>query len=265
MTTVAEVKTKTNKMRSNEYEAWRSHPANRAEVALLDGPGVSTPGFKRTDFNSQPRERTAVMRPCRACGRDVAVASDYQETVYCSEECIKLLGDEEQRARNVLQSFANSEPRFYPCQYNTQRLVDYFQANRDVKWNLGNIKQVFATLFAEGKMLPNVSLKDIRTMSGEQYAERARLDPELGGHREAIDKDQALVKESQRRPVESAQPGFELRPREAAMQAAATQDLRNKAAAYDNRGKVQMFVNGVPQEAPTTSQHRVFRNGRLVS
>jgi hypothetical protein len=265
MVSVAEVKSKVGKMRSNEYDAWRSNPANREEVAILDSTNIPTPGIKRIDLQAKSTERYAVMRPCFACGADVAVASDYEGPIFCSEACVGQVKTADQSARNVLQSFANAEPRFYRCAYNTQQLVDYFQAHTDIQWNPGNVKSVFANLFAEGKMLPHLNVKDLEAMSPDEYNRREKLDPEIGGHKAAIEKKEILRAGRPSRAVESAQPGFELRPREAAMQNAARNELRQKATGYENRGTIVQYRNGVPVEAPATSQNVVYRNGRRMN
>jgi hypothetical protein len=265
MATAAEIKKKVDGMRSHEYEAWRSNPANRAEVAILDGMSISTPGFKRIDLQARPTEqRYAVLQPCFACGKDVAVASDHQGQVFCSDGCATDVTAAEQSARNVLRSFADSEPRFYRCQFNTQRLVDHFQAHPGLTWDVPTVKKIFATLLAENQVLPKITLKELEAMTAEAYDERLRRDPELGGFKDKIEKKEILREGRSNRNVESAQPSFELRPKEAAMQKAAQQQLRNQAAGYENRGKTISYRNGVPVEVPDTEQRRVFRNGRLM-
>lgn len=265
MATAAEIKKKVDGMRSHEYEAWRSNPKNREEVAILDGTNISTPGFKRIDLQAKPVEqRYAVLQPCFACGKDVAVASDHQGQVFCSDGCVTDVAAAEQSARNVLRNFADSEPRFYRSAHNTQQLVDYFQAHAEIKWNVDNVKSVFADLLTAGKMLPQITLKELHAMTPDQYNERERLDPDLGGWKDKIEKKEVLREGRSNRNVESAQPSFELRPKEAAMQKAAQQQLRNQVAGYENRGKTVSYRNGVPVEVPDTEQRRVFRNGRLM-
>jgi hypothetical protein len=266
MATVTEVKRKVDGMRSHEYEAWRSNPANRAEVAILDSTSTSTPGFKRIDLQAKPTEqRFAVLQPCFACGKDVAVASDHQGAIFCSEECIKLTATADQSARNILQSFANSEPRFYRCQYNTQRLVDYFQAHTEVQWNLDNVKRVFTNLLAEGGVLPQITLKDLQVMSPAQYDERERLDSQLGGWKNKIEKKEVLREGRSNRDVESVQPSLTLSPKVQALKDAGENQLRQQAAACENRGQTTQYRNGIPVEAPAAPQNVIFRNGRRIN
>jgi len=266
MSTFGEVKAKVDKMRSHEYDAWRSDPANREEVALLDNTsGGSTPGFKRIDLSvgTKPTERYAVVRSCVACGNDATVASDFEGLVICSESCQRELKKFENRIIDVQKKFADSEPQFYKCRYNANLISEALQA-RGLDWTHTNLRTVFAQLTAERKLLPVITLKQLQAMSAEAYAERERLDPELGGHKAEIEK-KALASEKQKKEVEWAVPGFELRPRESAMRNAAQNQLRDQAAAYENRGQVRQYRNGMPVEAPAASQNVVFRNGRRMN
>ena len=265
MASISEVKAKVDKMRSREYDAWRSNPANREEVALLDNTSSgSTPGFKRTDLSAKPTERYAVVRPCIVCTQDATVASDFQGLVICSESCQREYKKFENHVLDVQTKWADSEPNFYRCPYNGRLLMGTLES-RGLECTYSNLKQVFLQLTAERKLLPPVSLKQLQAMDANSYNERERLDPALGGHKEAIEK-KALASENQKRETEWAQPGFKLRPREAAMQAAATQELRVKAAEYENRGQVLSYKNGVPQTVPQTTGGLVtYRNGRRLS
>lgn len=213
---------------------------------------------------SAPNERQAVIRPCIWCKRDTAVAADFQGQIFCSDKCAEEVTSNGSKLRDTLQKFADATPDFYPCQYNSQQLVEAYQSQRISEWSVRSLQAAFKTLSAEGTILQKLSLADIKKMSPEEYDNRLRLDPNLGGHRAAIDGG-ALSTESQRRPVESAQPGFVPGNRVQQMQAIAQRELSARANSYTNRYKVSAFQNGEPVPGPELQQGlQQFRNGRLV-
>jgi hypothetical protein len=263
MSTAIEVKKKVDGMRSHEFAAWRSDPANREDVAILDSLSGSTPGFKRIDLSAKPTERYGVVRRCVICQNDAVVASDFQGLVICSTTCQREYEKFENHVLDVQRKFADAEPSFYKCRHNANLIAEALQA-KNLEWNHTNLRQVFAQLTAERKLLPVITLKQLQAMSAESYAERERLDPQLGGHKEAIEK-KVLASESQKREMEWAHQGFELSPKIQAMKNAAQNEVRQAAAAYENRGQVRQYRNGVPVEAPATSQNVVYRNGRRMN
>jgi hypothetical protein len=221
-------------------------------------------GTRIIDLSAPSNERVAVIRPCVACTKDVPVASDFQGSVFCSDKCKKDTASVESQVRDTLQKFADTTPEFYRCQHNVQQLVEAYQGNRISDWTVKHLKAAFTTLSAEGKLLLNISLKDIQKMSPEEYDKRLRLDPDLGGHKTAIDGG-ALSTDNQRRPVESAQPGFTPGNRIQQMQRMAERELNAVVQSRTNRYKISAFQNGEPVDAPQLQQGlQQFRNGRLV-
>jgi hypothetical protein len=219
-------------------------------------------GTQIIDLSAQ--ERTAVMKPCLVCQKDVAVASDFQGPIFCSTKCQKEASDIESTLRDSLIRFADSESSFYRCPYNTEQLVEAFQSGRFTDWTVKGLRVIFQTLTAENQLLPKISLDDIKRMSPTEYAKREHLDPDLGGHKTAIEGG-ALLTQSQRRPVESAQPGFTPGNRLAALQRAAENELKQRASAHADRYATTAFRNGVPVKAPELHAGAVqYRNGRLV-
>jgi hypothetical protein len=210
-------------------------------------------------------ERQAVIRRCVACTKDVPVASDFEGSIFCSDKCKKESASVEGQVRDTLQKFADSTPEFYRCPHNTQELVNAFQSQRISDWTVKHLKAGFTTLSAEGKILPKITLADIKRMSPEEYDKRLRLDPEVGGWREKIDSGEVLTPTNQRRPVESATPGFTPGTRIQQMQTIAQRELSQRAQSHTNRYKSQAFLNGEPVDAPQLQQGlQQFRNGRLV-
>jgi hypothetical protein len=240
-------------MSSGEYEtALRS---NRSLRQQIDGPSA----VRHVDLSKPTNnERYAVLRPCAGCGKDVAVAPEHQGAAFCSDDCQKALQTTDESLRRTLIQFAGSTPDFYKCPYNTTQLVQAWREH-NFEWNVRNLRAVFLRLRDEGKMLPHISIKDIRSMSPEDYDTRLRLDPDLGGHKKAI--------EDGARPVESAKPSFEPGGRLAALQRAAENERKAQSANYGNRySGAESYVNGVRTNAPSTlEQSVIFRNGRRAS
>src|ERR1700741_1973730 len=114
---------------------------------------------------SAPSERTAIMRGCVVCQKDTPVASDFQGVVFCSDKCKKESASVESNLRETLQKFADSTPEFYRCPHNTQELVAAFQSQRITDWTVKHLKAAFTTLSAEGKILPTITLAEIKKMS----------------------------------------------------------------------------------------------------
>lgn len=212
-------------------------------------------GTQIIDLAAKPSERFAVMQPCNACLKDVAVASDFQGQVFCSEKCKNDFATYEVTAKDVLKHFADAEPGFYRCAFNTQQLVEAFQANRISDWTVKHLKAAFNALSAEGKLLPHITMKDIQKMSPSDYDRRLRLDPDLGGHRAEIEK--------MAKPVESAQVRT-ASPKNQVWQAMSARAAAEVVNARTNRYATSSWVNGEPIKAPEFSGSQLFRNGRLV-
>lgn len=220
-------------------------------------------GTRIIDLSAQ-NERQAVIRPCVWCSRDVAVAADFQGQVFCSDKCAKEAASVGDSLRDTLGKFADATPEFYRCPYNTQKLVEAFQSQRFTDWTVRGLKAAFQTLFAENQLLQKLTLKEIQEASPGEYATRLRLDPEMGGWREKIDNGEVLTRGNQRRPVESATPGFIPSDRVQQMQRMAERE-RNAVvqSRANNRYKSEAFVNGEPVSAPQLQQGLAhYRNGR---
>lgn len=242
-----------NQMSSAEYEA--TLRGNRSLRQQIDG----STAVRHVDLSKPTSgERYAVLRACVGCGKDIAVAPEDQGPVFCSDGCRKGMQIADESVRTTLIKFADSTPEFYKCSHNTTQLVKAWQEH-PFEWNPSNLKSLFLRLQREGKMLPHISLKDIRKMSPEEYDTRLRLDPDLSGHRKEI--------EDSARPVESAKPGFEPGSRLATLQRAAENARKAQFANYANRyGGADSYVNGVRVEAPgNLEQSVVFRNGRRAN
>lgn len=241
-----------SQMSSGEYEA--TLRSNRSLRQQIDGSAV-----RHVDLSKPTStERYAVLRPCAGCSKDVAVAPEHQGAAFCSDGCQRGMRIADETVRAALIKFADSTPDFYRCPHNTTQLVNEWQ-ERPFEWNVSNLKSVFSRLQWEGKMLPHISLKDIHRMSPDEYDTRLRLDPDLGGHKQAI--------EDAARPVESAKPGFEPGNRLTALQRAAENERRAQSANYASRySGAETYQNGVRVEAPGAHDPNVvFRNGRRVN
>jgi len=242
-----------NQMSSGEYEA--TLRSNRSLRQQIDGSSA----VRHVDLSKPSNnERYAVLRPCGGCGKDVAVAPEHQGAAFCSSGCQKGMQIADESVRTTLIQFADSTPEFYKCPHNTTQLVAAWQ-EQPFEWNVSNLKTVFLRLREEGKILPKITLKDLRKMSPVDYDARLRLDPDLGGHREEID--------NSARPVESATAGFEPGGRLATLQRAAENLRKAQSANYANRyAGAESYVNGVRTNAPSTlEQSVVYRNGRRAS
>src|SRR5215467_823172 len=181
-------------MTSSEYQA--ALHGNRSLRQQIDGPSA----VRHVDLSKPTSgERYAVLRPCAGCGKEVAVAPEHEGTAFCTNDCQKIMQMADENVRKVLIQFADSTPDFYKCADNTTQLVKAWQEN-NFEWNVRSLKAVFLRLRGEGKMLPHISVKDIRSMSSEEYDTRLRLDPHFGGHKQII--------EESARPVETATPSF---------------------------------------------------------
>jgi hypothetical protein len=241
-----------NQMSSGEYEA--TLRSNRSLRQQIDGHST----VRHVDLSKPTSsERYAVLRPCECCGKDVAVAPEHQGPAFCSNGCQKGMQIADESVRTALINFAESTPEFYKCPYNTTQLVQAWQ-QQPFEWSVRNLKAMFLRLCDEGKMLPNITMKDIQKMSPQEYDIRLRLDPDLGGHKKEIDESA--------RPVETAKPGFEPGNRLAALQRAAENERKAQSANYANRySGAETYQNGVRVEAPVAhNQNVVFRNGRRV-
>ena len=242
-----------SQMSSGEYEA--TLRSNRSLRQQIDGSSA----VRHVDL-SRPAssERFAVLRPCGGCGKDVAVAPEHQGAAFCSDSCQRGMRIADESVRTALIKFADSTPEFYKCPHNTTQLVNEWQ-ERPFEWNVRNLEAAFLRLRDEGKILPNITMKDIQRMSPEEYEKRLRLDPDLGGHRKEID--------GRSRRVEAANPGFEPGNRLATLQRAAENERRAQSANYASRySGAETYQNGVRVEAPGAhDQNVVFRNGRRVS
>jgi predicted nucleic acid-binding Zn ribbon protein len=242
-----------NQMSSGEYEA--ALRSNRSLRQQIDGSAA----VRHVDLSKPTNnERYVVLRPCAGCGKDVAVSPEHKGAAFCSNDCQKSMQMADDRVRATLIQFADLTPGFYKCPYNTTQLVKAWQ-EQTFEWNVRNLRAVFVRLRDEGKMLLNITMKDIQKMSPEEYDTRLRLDPDLGGHKKAI--------EDSARPVESAKPSFEPGGRLAPLQRAAENARKAQSANYANRySGATSYVNGVPTNAPSTlEQSVVFRNGRRAS
>jgi hypothetical protein len=258
MSRYTEVKSYVEKLQSNQYQAWRNDPANRDDVALLDGGGSQAPG---------PAERYAVLRPCLNCRADVPTASDYQEQVFCSDKCKKSIEDSTLAIRKVFADFKSAEPNFYDCAFNTELLINTWKevaaAKPRFNWTVSNAKLVFESLTAEGKLLPPVSVKQLNAMTSDQYSERLRLDPNLGGHKAEIDKKEVLATPLQRNEhPELPKPTTEMDFQEA--RNAVNRNARIASANYTNRYQTTRYVNGLPVEPEKSNVAAAYRNGRRV-
>jgi len=252
-TTSSNSKKSVDQMSSGEYEA--ALRSNRSLRQQIDRPSA----VRHVDLSKPTNnERYAVLRPCAGCSKDVAVAPEHQGAAFCSDDCQNNLQMADERVRASLIQFADLTPGFYKCPYNTTQLVKAWQ-EQTFEWNVRNLKAVFVRLRDEGKILLNITMKDIQKMSPEDYETRLRLDPDLGGHKHTI--------EDSARPVESATPGFEPGGRLATLQRAAENARKAHSANYANRySGAESYVNGVRTNAPSTlEQSVVYRNGRRAS
>jgi hypothetical protein len=255
MRTYNEVRAHVAKLRSHEYDAWRRNPNNRDEVALLDSGG--TAGVQATPRGAA---RRVVIRPCANCGKDSPVAEDFTGQVFCSDECIKASDKAKEQIVSVAVEFQNDTPTFYSCPYNTSTMVNEM-VSRKREFTVDNKKRLFRELYAEERLLPTLSVKDIEQMTPEQYRDREAKDPMIGGWKEKIEKGEVLL--HGRKSFDTPEPETSRQSNQQALERMAESDRRARAAAGQDRYTSQAFLNGLPVEPPKT-QFQQFRNGRPV-
>lgn len=257
--TYKEVKALTDRMSSGQFDGWRRDPANHAEVETLDAGPTSSRATKVINLAqpqaTQPTERYAVIRSCAMCGKDAAVASDLKGPALCSAKCIQAYRSYMETAQSEYEDFVKNAPAFYQCPYNETLL---FGRVDELKIGISEevYKQVFVELTRAGKLLPPVSLDDLLKMLPEDYKRREQLDPDLGGHKQEIEK--GAGRHGQGRPAEmivgTVQPDRE----------AIDRANKVKPAVVNRHAGVTQTRNGVYVAPTIETPYRAFRNGRPV-
>jgi hypothetical protein len=237
-------------MNSYEYDA-----------ALRSNPELTQGAVRHVDLSKPGNgERYAILKPCAGCAKDTVVSSEHQGNVFCSEACQRETFSTIAAFREILWKFAETTPEFYRCPYNTTQLVAAWRA-QPLDLTVDNLKSVFARLQSEGRVLPHISLAELRNLPSDAYDQRLRLDPDLGGHVTELDK-KPVAGNSFRNgaPVESSS--------QAQTNRMAEQERKQVDASIYARqyGGASHFTNGMQVDAPTTLEHNVvFRNGRRIS
>jgi hypothetical protein len=260
--TYREVKARTDKMSSGQFDGWRRDPKNREDVLTLDAGPNENRATRSINLaqpeGTQPTERYAVIKPCVMCRRDSAVASDFTGNVLCSQKCIEAHRTYIETATSEYEDFVENTPAYYQCAYNENLLLGRVD---DLKIGVSEdvYKRCFAELTRAGKLLLPISLDDLLKMLPAEYDRREQLDPNLGGHKKAI--EAGAARQGQTRPAEMVV-GTVQPDREAI-------DRANKArpVVVDRHAGVTQARNGayVTPAPSTKSNVRAFRNGRPVA